>query len=408
MTRRPSFAEPQPSRRHALGLLGAVFVGAASGSLGTAAAARAGAADTPADLLPGGEFDRFVAQRAEADQFSGTVLLAHRGHPVLTRSFGMADKTRATPNRHDTIFNLASLTKSFTALAIALLVQDGTVHLYETLGTYLDGFSVEMKKVTIHQLLTHTAGMRNYSQTEAFRQGLKQWTTTAEMMDGVMDIIRATEVQPDPAPGLRHSYSNSGYFVLGAIAARVSGQPYHDYIRRHVLAPAGMRRSDLYTRPQVITNPDIARPYWTMPPDGPRVDFTTSEYFGFVGGPSEGIYSTAPELLRFARVLSSGRLLDTAYADLFTSGKFPLSPQDRPVTPAQARFYGYGFRVTVSGGQLLVGHSGSGPGTATNIDIYPHQDWAAIILSNYDTTIEPIVQKGRELISRQTSQRHGR
>jgi CubicO group peptidase (beta-lactamase class C family) len=317
----------------------------------------------------------------------------------LVRSYGMADKSRSIPNRRDTIFNLASVTKSLTAIALGQLVQAGKVHLHHTLGSYLDGFTDDTSNVTIHQLLTHTAGMRNYSTAEAFQQGLTQWHTAAEMMDGVMEIIRAMETRPSVTPGTTHVYSNSGYFVLGAIVANVSGLPYHDYIRQHVLAPARMRNSNLYTRPEVLTRRDIARPYWTQP-TGNRIDFTTTDHFGFVGGPAEGIYSTAFDLLEFSGALRDGRLLIPAFAELFTSGKVPLSPADRPVTPAQARFYGYGFRIAVTGGQLVAGHSGSGPGTATNIDIYPHLDWIAVVLSNYDTTVEPIVQKARELITR--------
>ena len=80
----------------------------------------------------------------------------------------------------------------------------------------------------------------------------------------------------------------------------------------------------------------------------------------------------------------------------------PLSPTDRPIPtkPVQSRFYGYGFRYTITGGQRVYGHSGSGPGTATNLDIYPDLDWVAVVLSNYDTSVAPIVDKERELITR--------
>lgn len=306
----------QSTRRTALSLLGTAAVGSVL-STGSAAYGY-----PPKALKPGGEFDEYLAQRAEADLFSGTVLLAHRGHAVLTRSYGMADKSRSVPNGRDTIFNLASVSKCFTAVALGQLVQDGEVQLYETLGTYLDGFSEEMKKVTIHQLLTHTAGMGNYSEAPEFRPGLKEWASAAEMMDGVMSIIRSRETQPRFIPGTKYVYSNSGYFVLGVIVAQVSGESYHDYVRRHVLAPAGMRRSDLYTRPQVLASRHIAHPYWTQP-SGERTDFAMTDYFGFVGGPAEGVYSTAPELLEFVRSLREGRLLNRAFTGLFTSGKVP-------------------------------------------------------------------------------------
>jgi CubicO group peptidase (beta-lactamase class C family) len=397
-----SMASP-PSRRSALGLLGAasLAVGGALAAPSTAHTDPPGTGHVPRDLLPGGGFDRFLAQRAEADQFSGTVLLAYRGRPVLTRSYGMADASRSIPNGRDTIFNLASVTKSFTAVAFGQLVQQGRIQLDETLGTYLDGFSAETSKVTIHQLLTHTAGMGHYYQAPEFLPGRKEWNSAAEVMDGIMAIIRKMETQPRFIPGTRHVYSNSGYVVLGAIVAQASGLSYHDYMRRQVLVPAGMRRSDLYSRPQVLARRDIARPYWTQP-SGERVDFTTTEYFGFIGGPAEGVYSTAPDLLEFVGALRDGRLLSPAYTDLFTNGKVPLSPTDPPIptTPAQSRFYGYGFRSTITGGQRIVGHSGTGQGWATNLDIYPDLDWVAVVLSNDDIPVAPIVDKERELITR--------
>jgi CubicO group peptidase (beta-lactamase class C family) len=400
------------SRRAALGLLGTaslaaggVFAAPATaasgrsegGALATAAFGRS-PGSTPAQLRPGGEFDRFLAQRAEANQFSGTLLLARRDRAVFTRSYGMADRSRSVPNGRDTIFNLASVTKCFTAMAVSQLVERGKVHLHETLGTYLDGFSAQTQKVTIHQLLTHTAGMGNYPEAAEFAQRLAEWASVAEVMDGTMAIIRTMESQPRFTPGSQYRYSNSGYFVLGAIVAQVSGESYHDYVRRNVLGRAGMQRSDLYPRPQVLAGRDIAHPYLTRRPGEP-VDFTTDVHFGFVGGPADGVYSTAPDLLRFATALREGRLVNRAFTDVFVSAKVPLSPTDPPVTPGQLRCYGYGFRTTILNGQLIVGHSGSGPGVMTNLDIYPDLGWVAVVLSNHDTPVDSVVQKERELIT---------
>ncbi|TDB82910.1 class A beta-lactamase-related serine hydrolase [Actinomadura sp. KC216] len=396
----------QPSRRSALGLLSTASL-AASGVLAAPAPAAAdtGASRTgrvPKELLPGGEFDEFLARRAEQDQFSGTVLLAYRGDPVLTRSYGMADASRSIRNGRDTVFGLASLTKIFTALAVGQLVEEDKLKLHETLGAYLDGFSEAAKQVTVHQLLTHTAGMGHYPNSPDFDDGIRKWASATEMMDGVMAIIRGMEQQPDPVPGTRHRYSNSGYFILGALVAAVSGQSYHDYVRRHVLAAAGMKRSDLYTRPQILADRGIAHPYYTQK-SGERADFTTNENFGYVGGPSEGVYASAPDLLTFVRALGKGKVLGDEFTELFTSGKVVLAPTDPPVTVGQCRLYGYGFRNTFLGGRRVLGHSGSGPGRSTNLDIFPGLDWVAVILSNYDTPVGPIVDKERELITRLAS-----
>ncbi|MFD1541069.1 serine hydrolase domain-containing protein [Nonomuraea guangzhouensis] len=386
-----------PTRRTVL--TSALAGGAALAASSTVSAHAERAAPVPPELRPGGEFDAYVAQLAKDDQFSGTVLLAHRSRPVLSRSHGMADASRSIPNGPNTIFKLASVTKCFTAVALGQLVQDDKADLHAPLGEYLDGFSAETAKVTLHQLLTHTAGLGEYAQSPEFRQGLKEWSTESEMMEGVLALIRKLETAPAFTPGTRHVYSNSGFFVLGAIVAAASNQPYHGYMREHVLAEAGMKRSNLYTRPQVLAGRDIAHPYWTQQ-SGERADFTTSEYFGFVGGPADGVYASAPDLLSFVGALTKGTLLSAAYTSAFTNGKALLSPTDKPVVAADARFYGYGFRDTITSGHRVWGHSGSAVGVATNLDVFPDLGWIAVVLSNYDIPITPIVLKARELITR--------
>jgi CubicO group peptidase (beta-lactamase class C family) len=408
MTHGPSTRPGLFSRRAALGLLAATPIGAsrllaASGTFQDdipfeQSHRKHPPRNIPSALLPGGEFELFLSQRAAEDQFSGNVLLAFRGRPVLTRSYGMANKQLSIPNSADTIFNLASVTKCFTSLAIAQLVQQNKAAFYETLGAYLDGFPAEIANtVTIHQLLTHTSGMGDYSNSMAFASGRKEWNSEAEVMDGVMGIIRQSPLLF--TPGTRHGYSNSGYFVLGAIVAQVSGLSYFDYIRQHVFIPAGMNRSDFYTRPQVRACNDIAHSYWAQQSGG-RTDFMMSEYFGFISGPANGAYSTVSDMLSFAGALSAGRLLEPSFTELITSGKAVLSPSDPPPDSSQMRFYGYGYRNAFVSNERVFGHSGSGPGQATNLDIYPELDWVAVVLSNYDTSLGPIVQLERQLISK--------
>ncbi|MFC7589401.1 serine hydrolase domain-containing protein [Nonomuraea antimicrobica] len=138
---------------------------------GTAPAHADRAEPVPSSLRPGGEFDAYVARLAQADQFSGTVLLRHRSRPVLARSYGMADKARSIPNGPDTIFKLASVSKCLTAVALGQLVQRDKVDLHAPLGDYLDGFSAETAKVTVHHLLTHTAGLGEYAQSPSTARG---------------------------------------------------------------------------------------------------------------------------------------------------------------------------------------------------------------------------------------------
>jgi len=391
MTLADAGAGPLP-RRLVLGLLGtapvAAAVLAAGGSAAASTASPAGCGQPPVPppetLRPGGAFDQRLAQLAAQGQFSGTVLLAYHGEPVLARAFGMADQGKGIPNRIDTIFALASVTKLFTALAVGQLVERGKIGLYQTLGSYLDGFPAQVAgAVTVHHLLTHTSGMGDFLGDPAFLAQGSTWTSAAETMDGIMAIIKQAPLLF--TPGTQYSYSNSGYATLGAIAAQVSGQSYYDYVREHIFAPAGMTRSDFYTKPQWLTDPDIAHPYGTPggksapQPGGQPTDVISEE--DFIGNPAGNAFATAADLVRFARALTSGRLLSPAYADLMTSGKVPLPPQR---IPSQLNMTGYGPDIRIVNGRTVIGHTGGASGETTNIDSYLGLGWVTAILSNYD------------------------
>jgi CubicO group peptidase (beta-lactamase class C family) len=352
----------------------------------------------PETLRPGGAFDQQLAQLAAQDQFSGTVLLAYQGEPALARAYGMADKEKGIPNRIDTVFALASVTKLFTAVAVLQLVEQGEVGLYQTLGTYLGGFPAQVAgSVTVHQLLTHTSGMGDFLGDPAFLSQGSTWTTAAETMDGIMAIIKQSPLQF--TPGTQYSYSNSGYATLGAIAAQVSGQSYYDYVREHIFARADMTRSDFYTKPQWLTDPDIAHPYSAGTrgaPAGPLTDITSEE--DFIGSPAGNAFSTAPDMVRFAGALTGGRLLSPVWAGLMTSGKVPLPPQR---IPSQLNMTGYGPDIRIVNDQIVFGHTGGAAGETTYIGIYQDLDWVAVILSNYDISnqVGSLIQLQDQLIT---------
>ena len=398
---RQSPAGRRLSRRGALGLLGASSIAAGAAVLtrrlcgGEAQAIvrpqgqPGGHGPVPPSLRPGGEFDQFVQQQAAQGLFSGNVLLGYRGRPELTRSTGMADKELSVPNTLDTLFSLASVTKSMTATAVVQLAAQGKLVLWETLGTYLSGFPAQIaSNVTVHQLLTMTSGMSDYSQGTTWLQQIPTWTTADQVLDGTMAIIKDQALLF--APGTAYSYSNSGFVVLGAIVQQVSGQPYWDYMRQHIFAPAGMTRTDFYTWPQVLSldaKHQVAHPYGSQRSGDPGVDDfgIVKLYIGLPDG-SGGPYTTTLDMLAFATALQDGTLLSPGWAQLMLSGKFPVSPPASTSPPWQSWIIGYGLEDTIINGQHVLGHSGNGPGITTGIDIYPALDWVAVILGNYTLT----------------------
>lgn len=397
------------SRRIVLGALGTVPI-AASGVLATGGAGAAGERAVPAALRPGGAYDRYLARLASQDQFSGTVLVARRGHPVLARSYGMADRQRGIPNRTDTIYNLASAAKPFTGLAIVKLAEQGRLKFYDTIGAHLDGFPAEVaSKVTIHHLLTHTGGLTGYMGTDVERifHSVQEWTDS---------IARRTrELTLRFPPGTAKAYSSEGYEILGEIVATVSGQPFQEYVREHVFEPAGMVDSGYYTRTRWLTDERIAHPY-IYQRDGSRVDgvrnlaagatinggFGSNAARGFVGSGGGGGFSTAPDLVRFALALRGDKLLDRPHRELYLGGKVSSPPLGGgPADPRRGEsFQAYGPIAAAFNAQRIVSHGGGIAGGNTNWSIYLDTEWVGVILANYDLLeFPPLIDEEREAVA---------
>ncbi|MCT2587851.1 serine hydrolase domain-containing protein [Actinophytocola gossypii] len=377
----------RPSRRTVLAALGAAPL--AGGVLGASDAA-ATTGRIPDELRPGGEFDRYLAELAAEDRFAGTVLLTHRDRPVLARSHGFADRARRIPNGPETRFILGSITKVFTALAIAQLAERGEVGFGERVGAYLDGFAPEVADhVTVHQLLTHTSGLGDFHSQEYLEQS-RHWDSVEEFWDNTLEFVRRCELQAPP--GNASIYSNAGYFILGAIVAKVARRSYYDHVREHVFERAGMTSSDFYTKPRWRADRGFAHPYH-RDESGALVDGL--ELAPFVGAPPGGSFADAADLARFAKLMGGNRLLGVEFRHLAGSPKVPLSPDN-------TRFHSYLTAVERLNGEWMVGHSGGATyGVSCNLDWFPESDWVAVILGNYgDRSTKPIAEKAHELISR--------
>jgi CubicO group peptidase (beta-lactamase class C family) len=244
--------------------------------------------------------------------------VAKDGQPILERGFGMADRTRGVANTAQTIFDIASLGKMYTGVAIARLVAEGRLAFDDTIGAFALGFPPEVdSKVTIHHLLTHTSGMGDAALMRR-RDGPEPPRTLA----GLMARIVAEPLRFEP--GSQFSYSNDGFIVLGATVERVSGLEYAEYVREYIFTPTGMVGTDIRVyRPSEI--PAMARGYALpglasqAPPAGPQpgpppgpVQGSTAPSAPLreidevrVGNPSGGSYSTVFDLLRFAQALTA-------------------------------------------------------------------------------------------------------
>src|SRR4051812_25728951 len=148
-------------RRRLVGWGGAVAAGAVAGApLLSAGAGQAAPDRIPPDTRPGGAYDRYLAGLAAAGEFSGVVLLSHRGRTVLSRAYGLADEERGIGNHPGIAFSLSSAGKPFHAVAVLQLAQQGRLQLSDPVGAHLGGFPADVaERVTIHHLLSGTSGL---------------------------------------------------------------------------------------------------------------------------------------------------------------------------------------------------------------------------------------------------------
>jgi CubicO group peptidase (beta-lactamase class C family) len=330
------------------------------------------------------ELESLLSQLAAEDAFSGAVLVAKNDVPVFKQAYGMADKAHNLPNSIETKFNLGSLNKMFTGVAIAQLAERGKLSLTDTIDKYLPNYPDKpvASKVTLHQLLTHTSGMGDYLNQD-FSAQQASFKTVTDYLPLIAKSPLAFE------PGQRFQYSNAGFVVLGAIIERASGQTYYDYVRDHIFRPAGMKNTGFYPVSGNLANSAIA--YTSLGPNGPQPGPRhVAEREELKGGPAGGGYSTIDDMLKFSIALREHKLVDARYTELITTGKV-----DAPFGK-----YGYGFGDVNFNSVRSVGHNGGAPGIAAQFDLYPELGYTVIVLSNYDPpAMIKVLSKIRTLIT---------
>jgi CubicO group peptidase (beta-lactamase class C family) len=339
----------------------------------------------PAKKLPpeqiAQEFKALLKKLADADVFSGTVLLAKDGVPIVKAAYGMANKDFNVPNRIDTKFNLGSMNKMFTAVAIAQLVERGKLSFDDPLSKFLPDFpdKASAEKIKIKHLLTHTAGLGGY-----FTQ---HWGDSSRALYRTVDDMMKRAAADEKLlfePGSRWQYSNTGMLVLGKVIEKVTGQSYYDYVRENITKPAGMQNTDCYELDKV--NANLAIGYDKKFTDG-GVSFTNNLFAHVMrGGPQGGGYSTVEDLLKFDLALRSNKLVGAEYVKRLLSAKPELNSPN----------YGYGFQIDNE--SQIAGHGGGFPGISSNLDMFLGTGWTAIVMSNYSRGAQPVQQKMRELI----------
>ena len=305
----------------------------------------------------------YMTARARVTGFSGAVLVAREGQVVFRRAFGDANRELSAPNSPETKFRIGSVSKQFTAAAVLLLAQRGGLQLTDPVDKHLSDWPSAWTKVSIHHLLSHTAGLPRLT-TRAMVDVSALSATTPTPFRSVRDLfVPGEELQPlDSEPGERWSYSNVSYIVLGMLVAKVSGQSFCDFVSQSIFRPLEMAASGCENTSLIIRN----RASGYNRGEGVVINAPYLDV-GFTGG-AGAFYSTVDDLARWDRALNANALLDAAStAKLFTAVK---------------NEYGYGWWIQSRFNRRVEWHGGNAPGLVSQITRYPKEHLFIAVLSN--------------------------
>jgi CubicO group peptidase (beta-lactamase class C family) len=332
------------------------------------------------------KIDGLMTALVSADAFSGTLYVAKNGRPIYARAFGLANRTWHAPNRIDTRFNLASITKMFTAVAIAQLVEQGKLSYGDTVGKVLPNYPNKevAARVTLHHLLSHTSGIIG---SRALVEKAPEVATLRTIDEMVKPFVNEPLSFP---PGQQFDYSNAGFILLGAIIEKASGQSYYDYVREHIFKPAGMAHTDFYA---LDTDPPNLATGFMDGPNGTRRDNIFQ--LGVIGSPAGGAYSTGEDMAKFQMALTNHTLFNVQSLTTLWTGV-----TEEPERDAE---YGYGAYISRYNGTRIVWHGGGWQGITNQFDMYPEAGYTVVVLSNYDDDPAIIANKLREWLTQGTT-----
>ncbi len=179
----------------------------------------------------------YLNAKHQSNDFRGTVLIVRNDSTLFSKGYGAANNKTQVPNSPQTVYRLGSITKQFTAAAILKLQEQGKLSVQDRLCQYVENCPAAWKDITLHQLLTHSSGVFNYTDLPGFGTHSQQPHTVAQLLERFRD----RELQF--TPGSKTSYSNSGYLLLGHVIERVSGKPYDAYLQANLFRPLGLKHT---------------------------------------------------------------------------------------------------------------------------------------------------------------------
>jgi len=323
-------------------------------------------------LLAKGEakkIDKLLQTYHDIGQFNGVALVAQDGKVVYEKGFGMANFEWQIPNTPNTKFRIGSVTKQFAAALILQLVEDGKVDLQANIRTYIPDYPEKTGNIiTVHHLLTHTSGIPNYTSLPDFRNHIRNPFTPDEFVETF------SELELDFEPGSSWSYSNSGYFLLGVIVEKVTGNSWEDELQARILKPLGMTNSGYQNNDDLISKMSSGYSN-TIASVQPAAYLDTS--LPYAAGM---MYSTVHDMLKWDQALYGNGPFKRPQTKSLMFTKHAEVPGDR------ANHYGYGwFLHTLEVGDKkidVIEHAGGINGFSARFWRMPKERATIVIFDN--------------------------
>lgn len=297
-------------------------------------------------------------------QTPGLAVFVLRGNDtLLLRGYGFADLEDSTPVTPRTVFRIGSITKQFTAALVMQQVEEGRISLDDTIQKFLPGYPAQGHRVTVRHLLTHTSGIRSYTELGAETERVMRLDLPED------SLIALFASRPfDFAPGERYHYDNSGYYLLGVILEKATGRTYEQLLQGRLFTPLGLRDTRYCSTGPIV--PHRAQGYERGPGGWVNADWI-SMTLPFAAG---ALCSTVLDLVQWTRALWSEAVVDSAtLREMTTSGR---------LNDGSATGYGFGLMLDTLGGHRQVAHGGAINGFQAVLAHYPDDSVTLAVLAN--------------------------
>ncbi len=308
------------------------------------------------------DLDAIASSYYPAAEPGAAVLVMKDGEILLRKGYGLADLEQGIPIEPDMVFRIGSVTKQFTAAAILLLEEEGKLSVEDDLREHLPDYPGSGRSITIAQLLTHTSGIRSYTDMPDFGKRMREDMSVEEIITLFRDEPLGFE------PGEKYAYNNSGYVLLGAIIEKVSGKTYEAYLREKIFEPLGMSQTYYGSSSRII--PKRAQGY-----DSVNAEFENARYLSMsVPYAAGSLLSTVDDLTKWDRALYGTGLLSQASLDKWWK-PFLLAN-------GESIHYGYGWSISSYEGHWVVGHGGGINGFSCHLLRMPEDGVFVTVLTN--------------------------